>query len=688
MYVADYGNCTIRKVTAAGVVTTLAGSVGNYGSADGTGGTALFNGPCGVAVDGAGNVFVADSRNNTIRKVTEAGVVTTLSGNPGSYGSGNADGSGGAARFNGPWGVAVDGAGNVYVADSGNHTIRKITPAGVVTTLAGLAGWSGKVDGTGTAARFNNPKGVAVDGAGNVFVADYGNDTIRKVSAAGVVTTLAGTAGVFGTADGTGAAAEFWRPSGVAVDGAGNVFVADYGNDTIRKVTAAGVVTTLAGSPALSGWADGTGIEAAFYNPSGVAVDGAGNVFVADYGNQAIRKVAAGGVVTTLAGSAVVYGRADGKGGGQRFLFYRPTGTAVDAAGNVFVADSYNNTIRKVTAAGVTSTLAGCVGVAGSADGTGEAARFNQPTGVAVDGAGNLFVADYGNHTIRQVAADGVVTTLAGSAGIPGTADGTGSAAGFNGPYGVAVDGAGNIFVAEFLNDTIRKVTAAGVVTTLAGTAGVPGSADGTGGAALFRQPSGVAVDGAGNIFVADSSNCAIRRVTAAGVVTTLAGTAGQYGLTDGTGAAARFNWPRGLAVDGAGNILVADAGTNTIRKVTPGGRGDNICGQRLLGQCGRHGRRGSLHLSCLRGAGWGRQPVRGGRVHQHDPEGDACGGGHHPGGRSGAVFRSDRRGGACRGHLVCGGPTEPHDPQGDVRRGGHHAGRQPGELRAGGRPE
>ncbi len=199
--------------------------------------------------------------------------------------------------------MAVDSAGNVYVADTGNSTIREVTPAGVVTTLAGWSGHTGSGDGTGSAARFYDPEGVAVDSTGNVYVADYFNYTIRKVTPAGVVTTLAGSVGSSGTNDGVGSAARFSYPKGVAVDSAGNVYVADNGNSTIRQVTPAGVVTTLAGSPGLYGSSDGTGSNARFGGPSGVAVDSADNVYVADTDNQTIRKVTPAGVVTTLAGS-------------------------------------------------------------------------------------------------------------------------------------------------------------------------------------------------------------------------------------------------------------------------------------------------------------------------------------------------------------------------------------------------
>ncbi len=566
VYVADAGSCTIRKVTSAGVATTLAGLAGQSGSADGTGSAARFSYPSGVAVDSAGNVYVADTYNHTIRKVTSAGVVTTLAGLSGQ--PGYADGPGSEAQFNFPSGVAVDSAGNVYVADSCNAIIRQVTSAGVVTTLAGLVGNRGIADGTGSEAQFDVPHGVAVDSAGNVYVADSYVSTIRKVTSTGVVTTLAGLASNWGSADGTGNAAWFSFPTGVAVDSAGNVCVADCGNSTIRKVTSAGVVTTLAGLAGQTGSADGTGNAARFNGPGSVAVDSAGNLYVADAYNHTIRKVTSAGVVTTVAGLAGQSGSADGTGSVARFN--EPASVAVDSAGNVYVADTQNFTIRKVTSAGVTMTLAGLAGNWGSADGTGSAAQFDYPRGVAVDSGGNVYVADSRNHTIRKVTSAGVTMTLAGLPGQSGSADGTGSAAQFNWPFGVAVDSAGNVYVADTDNCTIRKVTSAGVVTTLAGLAGQPGSADGTGSAAQFQKPTGVAVDSAGNVYVADTDNCTIRKVTSAGVVTTIGGTAGVASSADGVGSVAIFSYPEGIAVDGAGNVYLADADNNRISKGTP----------------------------------------------------------------------------------------------------------------------
>ena len=298
--------------------------------------------------------------------------------------------------------VAVDAAGNVYVVDTDNHRIRKVSPAGVVTTLAGSS--QGYADGTGTTAQFNYPQGIAVDSAGNVYITDAKENYIRKVTPAGVVTTLAGS--TLGCLDGTGTTAQFNYPTGIAVDSAGNVYVADQANHRIRKITPTGEVTTLAGST--QGYAYSAELAAKFNEPRSVAVDSAGNVYVADSFNNCIRKVSPTGVVTTLAGSAKGY--ADDTGAAAKFAF--PSGVAVDRDGNVYVADTYNHRIRKVTPAGVVTTLAGSI--PGYADGTGAAAQFNQPSGVAVDSDGNVYVADAGNHRIRKITPAGEVTTVAG----------------------------------------------------------------------------------------------------------------------------------------------------------------------------------------------------------------------------------------------------------------------------------
>jgi len=573
MYVADTNNNKIRKITSTGVVSTLAGT-GLSGSADGIGAVASFSNPSAVAVDVAGNVYVADFFNNKIRKITSTGVVSTLAGSITNT-SGNTDGTGTAASFKNPSGVAVDASGNVYVADSGNHKIRKITTAGVVSTFAGT-GTSGNADGIGSIASFSYPTGLAVDVAGNVYVADKWNDEIRKISAAGVVTTLAGSAGngpFPGSADGIGIAARFDNPFGLTVDVSGNVYVADTYNHKIRKITATGVVSTFAGSGVSSLIIDGTGVIAKFNNPSGVAVDASGNLYVADSDHNVIRKITTTGIVSTLAGSGA-QGSADGTG---LISLNAPSGVAIDALGNMFVANTDNYKIRKITSAGVVSSFVGS-GAYGSADGIGTTASFKSPTGIAVDASGNVYIADTYNHKIRKITAAGLVSTLAGS-GAQGSDDGASAVASFNTPKSIAVDASGNLYVADSGNHKIRKITAAGVVSTLAGSIiNTSGNTDGTGTAASFNSPSGVAIDAIGNIYVTDTNNYKIRKITAAGVVSTLAGS-GTAGNSDGTGTVASFISPYGLTVDISGNIYVTDLGYNLIRKITAAGVVSTLAG-------------------------------------------------------------------------------------------------------------
>lgn len=296
--------------------------------------------------------------------------------------------------------------------------------------------------------------------------------------------------------------------------------------------SSAPTLALFAGQTNVSGSANGNGTAASFFTPIGVATDGTGNVYVGDSNNSTIRKITPAGVVTTFAGTAGVIGSADGTGAAASFS--RPTGVAADSVGNVYVADTNNSTIRKITPSGVVSTLAGTVGAVGSADGTGAAARFSKPWGVAVDSAGNVYVADTNNGTIRKVTPTGVVSTLAGTAGVSGSADGTGAAASFRLLYCIAVDTTGNSYVADYQMNTIRKITPTGVVTTLAGTAGVIGSADGTGAAASFFGPSSIVADSLGNLYVTDTFNYTIRKITPAGVVTTVVGVAGQLGFVPG----------------------------------------------------------------------------------------------------------------------------------------------------------
>lgn len=568
LFIADSGNDTIRKMTPAGVVTTFAGTPGVAGGANGTGAAAQFSFPRGIVTDRADNLFVTDGDGDTLRKITPAGVVTTLAGAAAQAGS--ADGAGAAARFATPAGLAIDGAGTLYVADAGNNAIRKVTPAGVVTTIAGMAGPPGCADGAGTSARFSFPTDVAIDGAGDLYVADENNHTLRKIAPAGAVTTFAGTPGAPGFIDGA-SGTMFHTPADVVSDAAGNLYVADNDNHAIREVRPSQIVTTIAGDPRGVGSQDG--VPARFRAPSGLALDPAGNLYVTDTGSQTIRKITPQGVVSTIAGAVHTTGSADGTGAAAQFA--AAGYVATDRAGNVYFADSANRLIRKITPAGVVTTLAGKAGISDAKDGTGSAARFVDPVGITTDGAGNVFVSDEGL-TIRKITPDGTVTTLAGLAGAPGSANGTGAAARFDHAFGLASDAAGNLFVADNDNATIRKVTPGGVVTTFAGQTGVPGDADGNATTAQFTEPRGVAIDGAGNLYVTEDDH-RVRMITPGGVVSTLAG--GSKGSADGTGSAASFGFLQGVAVDDAGNVYVAELDNHTIRKITPAGVTTTIAG-------------------------------------------------------------------------------------------------------------
>ncbi|MFY8001922.1 MAG: IPT/TIG domain-containing protein, partial [Candidatus Kapaibacteriota bacterium] len=338
--------------------------------------------------------------------------VSTFAGNAAP--AGFADGTGGAARLNEPLGIAFHSSGDMFVADLNNHRIRRITPLGVVTTLAG-SGVAGFADGTGAAAQFNRPSGLTIDGSGNAIVADYAGHRIRVVTPGGAVTTLAGS-GVAGFADATGVAAQFNNPVAVVLVG-GFVYVADQGGFRIRRITyPGGVVTTFAGS-GTSGFVNGTGVAAQFGLTEGLAADGAGNIYVTDYSNHSIRKITPGGVVTTLAGSGAA-GFADGLGAAA--LFNGPRGIAVDAVGNLYVTDANNARMRLVSPTGNVTTFAGS-GVAGALDGILAAGQFSTLIEhLALNSSGILFVADRGNNAIRRVTTPSIVTAFTPTSAGPG----------------------------------------------------------------------------------------------------------------------------------------------------------------------------------------------------------------------------------------------------------------------------
>lgn len=589
IFVAD-GN-TLRTIDpTAGTVTTLAGSFGVSGGTDGPAAMATFNTPSGLVYSN-GMLYLTDTENHTIRSIDSAtNVVTTIGGvyrQPGAI-----DAVGTAARFQEPEGLALDAAGNLYIGDTDNDTIRVMSLAtGAVTTLAGDSFVSGNDDGVGGAAHFAKPKDVLVDDSGHLYVCDNANLSVRKIEIAtatvstlavftaapqglaldgntlyaslsdhrlvqldattGAVTPIAGTSGVMGFVDAAGADARFNSPAGLLLDG-GTLYVADELNAAIRAVTLADdSVTTFAG--ALSrGSRDGSGSAARFFAPHGLASD-ATTVYVADTNNDTIRAVAlAGGAVTTIAGAAGQLGSSDGTGGSARFS--APQAIALDAAGKkLYVADTGNALLRRIDLADKSVTTLRPVRVAGD-----PFTHFDTPAGMAFVG-GTLYVSDYAVHAIFAVdVATSSLTTVAGMPGMPGGVDGPGTKARFYGPLGLSSDGAGDLFVADNLNDTVREIElAGGNVTTLAGTSQSLGDNDGTGAAALFYYPSDVAADGAGDVYVAASFNNRVRHIDVkTKVVTTVIGSMTLSGVKLGP-LPAQLTLPAALTLTPTGMLVV-----------------------------------------------------------------------------------------------------------------------------------
>jgi len=543
LYVTDSGNHTVRRILLSnGAVSTLAGQVGVSGVADGLGTQATFNFPTGIAIDSTNtNLYVADTGNNMIRQVVIAtGAVSAVAG---SSVAGAADGTGQAAFFNSPHGIA-GGTGSLYVADTGNNKIRRVDiGTGTVTSVTGqprLIGSAGATDGNFFVATLNRPLGVTIIGT-SLYVADTNNNKIRRVDLIGgtvsSITGVANTPGPVGALDAPAASAAFAAPAGIGTDGANTLYIADTNNNKIRQIDLAALgVSSLTGASSVSGtagFADGAASSVMLFAPAGVTTAANAVIFV-DTGNNTLRSFSlVTGQGTTLAGSALLNSGANGVGAAARYKF--PRGIASDGA-NLYVADSGNHTIRKIViATGLATTLAGQSGVAGAADGTGAAATFNSPAGIAADG-GNLYVADTGNNKIRRVViATGAVSSLTGMANtavMAGAADGAATTAAFNGPSGIATDG-GNLYVADTGNNKIRQVViATGAVSSLTGAANTPvtpGATDGDSAATAFSGPFGIVIDsGKANLYVTDAGNNKIRQVViATGAASSVTGAAG-----------------------------------------------------------------------------------------------------------------------------------------------------------------
>ncbi|GAB4024554.1 NHL repeat-containing protein [Spirosoma gilvum] len=604
LFIADQANSCIRKVATNGIITTVAGN-GSYGyGGDGGPATAAsLKQPGAVAVDGSGNLFIADLGDSRIRKVDISGTITTVAGSS-SIGFGGDGFPATSAKLNSPMGIAVDGSGNLFIADLGNNRIRKVATDGIISTVAGTgtSGFSGD-GGPATAASFTEPSGVAVDGGGNLFIVDQGNHRIRKITPDTFINTVAGngTPGFSGD-NSLATSATLWNPAAVWVDANGNLFIADQGNQRIRRVRTDGVIITVAGNGTLGFSGDtGPATSASFNQPAGVVVDGGGNLFIADAINQRVRKVATNGIINTVAGNGTTDFGGD-NGPATSAALNQPAGLALDGNGNLFVADQLNNRIRKIASDGTITTVAGNGEASFSGDeGPATSAALNSPSGVAVDGPGNLFIVDQGNHRIRKVSTDGTIRTIAGN----GTADfggdgGPAVSASLYLPSGVAVDGAGSVFIADVVNQRIRKVSIDGTISTIAGN-GTEGFS-GDGGPAVsasLNLPFGVALDGSGNVYIADLGNRRIRKVSTDGNISTIAGNGNFVFSGDGGAAtAASFTGPSGLFIDGQGNVFIADQANNRIRKVGVNGLISSVAGNGSEGFSGDGGPASSAALS------------------------------------------------------------------------------------------
>lgn len=566
----------IRRVSTAGIITTVAGTGSPGFSGDGGAATAarLYS-PAGLTSDPAGDLFITDTGNQRLREVDASGIITTIGGN-GTVGSIDD----GAVATDGPLfagAFGADAAGNVYVADAIRHSIRKISSSGVISTIAGNGTYGFGGDGGPALDAAMTPLSAALDAAGNLFIADGVNNRIRKVDNAGIITTVAGdgTTGVAGDG-GPAIAAQLNRPNLIAVDGAGNLFVYD-DSGRIRRIDRSGTITSfVGGSPRVDRGDGGPAVEAVV-RPSALAVDAQDNVYIAEAEYARVRKVSPTGTITAFAGTGVAGFSGDG-GPALDAQLSGPAGLAIDPAGDVYVSDAGNSRIRRISPTGIITTIAGTGQPGFSGDGQpATAATFYGPSSLALDQAGNLFVSDTRNQRVRRIDPSGIVTTVAGTGAQGFVVEGVPALqATFQYPFGLAVDRHGDLLIVDSGNRRVRRLSQ-GVLTTVAGTAdqdprrglngeGPPPGDGGLATVTTLDAPAGIAVDADGNLFVAEQLGATIRKVTPAGVISTVAGSGLEGFAGDGGPAlAAQMFSPAALALDHSGNLLIAEGGDDTV---------------------------------------------------------------------------------------------------------------------------
>jgi len=583
LYIYDSHNYRIRRVTPAGIISTYAGT-GESGYT-GDGGPALqaqieYGGK--MAIDTAGTLYFTDGVDSVIRRITTNGIVSTYAGN-GQLATSPNNGNGGQATQASlglsAGALAIDGAGNLYVAEDYTNQIREIAPNGIITTFAG-SGTYGFLDGPALSAQFATPYGIAFDTGGNLYVADVNNGVVRKVSA-GIVSTIAGTP-VFGfSGDGGPAlAATFRFPEGVSVGGDGNLYIEDTGNFRIRTVYPDGTISTVAGDGQFESTPDGTpAANASLSGPNFLSFDPSGRLLIADSGDFTVKRINSDGSIQTIAGFGV-----QGVGQGYQLtyggpatgtLLGTPTQAVADQQGNIYISDLYAGVVYIITPDGNLNLFAGQVGVYqfGGDNIQATSSSFVEPEGLALDANGNLYISDPGDNRIRMVsAATGIITTFAGLGGQAGYSGDGGPAnqAMLNYPQGIAFDPKGNLIIADRGNNRLRMVTPGGTITTIAGNG--TSASTGNGGqasAACLEDPYVVATDLSGNIFLIESTSTTVRQISPDGIISLVAGN-GQAGFGGDGGPAlqASFGQADGLAVDSSGNLYIADFNNNRVREV------------------------------------------------------------------------------------------------------------------------